>query len=75
MKKSGRLEVSKLKHFYDSYPTLYKNCSVFFCLFVCLQSLERCQLKDVVSSKPEKLDSLGELLLFVLLKIDRLDSR
>lgn len=31
-------------------------CSVSFCV----QSLERCQLKEVVSSKPGKLDSLGE---------------
>jgi hypothetical protein len=35
-----------------------------------MQALERCQLKDVVASKPEKLDALGqtfrkEMLLFL----------
>lgn len=30
-------------------------------LFTSLQALERCQLKDIVASKPEKLDALGSL--------------
>jgi hypothetical protein len=39
-------------------------------LFISMQALERCQLKDVVASKPEKLDALGqtfrkEMLLFL----------
>jgi ATP-binding cassette, subfamily C (CFTR/MRP), member 1 len=39
-------------------------------LFISIQALERCQLKDVVASKPEKLDALGqtfrkEMLLFL----------
>lgn len=29
------------------------------CLFLLLQSLERCQLKDVVAAKPEKLEASG----------------
>lgn len=54
----------------------YRSCAFFFfshflfhlckmdspCTFgfVNCQSLERCQLKDVVASKPDKLDSLGK---------------
>ena len=32
-----------------------------FIFIISLQALERCQLKDIVASKPEKLDALGLL--------------
>ena len=40
--------------------SFYQACFVYI-FFIFLQALERCQLKDIVASKPEKLDALGLL--------------
>jgi len=45
-------------HNYFFFPSIKP---VMFIFFIFLQALERCQLKDIVASKPEKLDALGLL--------------
>jgi hypothetical protein len=45
---------------YFFFP-FYQACCVYIYIFIFLQALERCQLKDIVASKPEKLDALGLL--------------
>jgi hypothetical protein len=46
-------------HNYFFFPSIKPVLFIYF--FIFLQALERCQLKDIVASKPEKLDALGLL--------------
>ena len=45
-------------HNYFFFPSTEPDVFIFI---ISLQALERCQLKDIVASKPEKLDALGLL--------------
>ena len=45
-------------HNYFFFPSTEPALFIFI---IFLQALERCQLKDIVASKPEKLDALGLL--------------
>jgi hypothetical protein len=52
------VELLYLKNILDAWPFFSFLLNLIF-IFVSLQALERCQLKDIVASKSEKLDALG----------------
>jgi hypothetical protein len=53
----------KCKGFLGFLKTNYLSIgSIYLIIFVPVQALERCQLKDTVVAKPEKLDALGMLI-------------
>lgn len=57
-------EIWKVMDELQRWSCYLKSYKIIFLFVFILQSLERCQLKDVVATKPEKLDSLGEFLAY-----------